>query len=866
MFVKHSRILSVFLFALFSGVSAIYGQPTTGEAETITGTILDVSGKPIPGAGVTVRNETSGSPHSVVSDQEGKFSVAGLSAGIYTAEASAPSFAPSRRTGVIVAPRGTVYVNIALNVGEIAQSITVEGTVSVAAESAPSQNSLDALSARSEVSPNFIQNFASPIADYTELLNYTPGTWSVNPNGVGLGDSKTYFRGFKDGQYTMQVDGIPFNDTNDPTHHSWAFFPSQFIAGIDFDRSPGTASTIGPTNFGGTVDLLSRSVAYTPDIRATAMYGSFNTRMLALDADSGQFGGKDKKSSLTINLHQMLSDGFQTYNYQKRVAGFIKYQYRLTDRTTFTVFSGLVDLWTNTPNLKGPTRAQVAQFGYDYLMSGDPTQGNYYGFDFYHVQTDFEYFGQHSELGRNWVLDNKMYTYRYWNKQNYNGKSINATSATDKLNGYRKVGDTLEASHQSARGNLRAALWFEWAYTDRYQIPGDPRTGVDALLSNFHENFNTLSTQPFAEYEYRVTSAFSLDAGIKLADYGMHLLQFQDNGNTGVGCLGGTLSGGATAKTVTATTSCIGGQPWVKNSANYHAWNPSAAARYRLRPNWTAYAQFAIGSVIPPSAVFDVAANGGNVSSSIVQVGVLPNPTTVKTYQVGSVLKFNRWTLDVDAYYSHFQNPYSSLIDANTGESYFYQTGPSNTKGVEAESNILLTHGLSLYLNGTKGVAKYQEGANIPNGGLWIANTPRDTEAMGLTYQMKGYDFGIFNKRVGSMWNDNGTNNQAVPINSFSVVNAFLNYTVRGDSFLPGTKIRFGVNNHESPRGSWRGSGFDRQQRSGQGRHTDAAAGPQLQHLDDIRIRAGEIVSGRPMVMNWYGRTRTGRRELIPRA
>ena len=68
----------------------------------------------------------------------------------------------------------------------------------------------------------------------------------------------------------MQADGIPFNDTNDPTHHSWAFFPSQFIAGVDFDRSPGTAASIGPTNFGGTVNLLSRSVSYTSNIRATA--------------------------------------------------------------------------------------------------------------------------------------------------------------------------------------------------------------------------------------------------------------------------------------------------------------------------------------------------------------------------------------------------------------------------------------------------------------------------------------------------------------------------------------------------------------------------------------------------------------------
>jgi iron complex outermembrane receptor protein len=727
---------------------------------TITGAVLDASGKPIGGSAVSVRNESGSVPRLTATDAEGKFSVAGLAEGSYTIEASAPSFSSSRRTGVKLAAGGTEAVSLSLNVSELAQSITVEGSISVAAEMAPSQSTLEARSAKSEISPDYIQNFASPIADYTELLNNAPGTFSVNPNGVGLGDSKTYFRGFKDGQYTMQADGIPFNDTNDPTHHSWAFFPSQFIAGVDFDRSPGSAASIGPTNFGGTIDLLSRSVSYTPDIRATASYGSFNTRMLALDLDSGQFGGKDKRSSLTINLHQMLSDGYQTYNYQKRVAGFIKYQYRLNDRTTFTLFSGLVDLWTNTPNLKGPTRAQIAQFGDNYLLSGDPSQPNYYGYNFYHVQTDFSYIGVHSNLGHGWMLDNKLYTYRYWNKQNYNNSTtaINATSGVDKLNGYRKAGDITTVSHEWARGILRTGLWFEWAYTDRYQIPTDPRTWLDTPLSNFHEHFITTSAQPFIEYEYRVTRELSLTAGMKVAQYGMSLTQFADNGKT-VGSLGGA--------------------PSTFHSADYRAWMPSIDARYKLKNNWTAYAQFATGSNIPPSSVFD---------SKGAQVAVLPKPTAVKTYQVGSVVKFNRWTLDVDAYYSHFQNPYSSYLDS-AGESFFYQTGPSNTKGIEAEGNILIGAGFNLYLNGTMGSAKYQ------NTGLWIASAPKNTEAVGLTYRVKSWDMGFFNKRVGGMYNDNGTINQAVPIDPFNVSNVYLNYTIRGDSYLRGTKIRFGINN-----------------------------------------------------------------------
>jgi len=215
------------------------------------------------------------------------------------------------------------------------------------------------------------------------------------------------------------------------------------------------------------------------------------------------------------------------------------------------------------------------------------------------------------------------------------------------------------------------------------------------------------------------------------------------------------------------------------HDTTYRKWSPSLDARYKLKSNWTVYAQFATGSVIPPTSVFD---------TKNALVAVLPKPTTVKTYQAGSVLKFNRVTLDVDGYYSHFQNPYASSPDAS-GEPVFYQTGPSNTKGVEAESNILIGHGFSVYLNGTVGRARYAQT------GLHVANSPQNTETVGLTYRMKNWDLGFFSKRIGPMYNDNGAVNQAVAIDPFNVTNLFLNYTVRGDSYLRGTKFRLGINN-----------------------------------------------------------------------
>ena len=55
-----------------------------------------------------------------------------------------------------------------------------------------------------------------------------------------------------------------------------------------------------------------------------------------------------------------------------------------------------------------------------------------------------------------------------------------------------------------------------------------------------------------------------------------------------------------------------------------------------------------------------------------------------------------------------------------------------------------------MYLNGSWGSAKYQEGRGLPNGGLWVANTPKNIETIALLYRHKNWDFGFIEKRVGT--------------------------------------------------------------------------------------------------------------------
>jgi iron complex outermembrane receptor protein len=412
-----------------------------------------------------------------------------------------------------------------------------------------------------------------------------------------------------------------------------------------------------------------------------------------------------------------------------------------------------------TSTARSAAIAQVAQFGDNYLMSGDPSQANYYGYNFYRVPTDFDYVGVRSDLGGGWTVDTKVYTYSYYNKQNYNGATISATSATDKLNSYRKYGNLLPVSHVGKSGVFRTGLWSEYALTDRFQTPSDPRTWVNAALPNFHEKFNTTTLQPYAEYEVKVAPNLRITPGVKLAYYKQDFTQFADNGKT-VGNLNGA--------------------PSVSHVAEYHSWLPSLDAHYLLRRSWSVYGQYGRGQNIPPSSVFDV---------KNARVAILPKPTLTSTYQVGSVWKADRITLDVDAYHIHFENDYSSSPDPVTGEPVYYLAGTAVTKGVEAESNVLLARGLSVYLNATAGSARYS------GTGLSVQNAPRDTETLGVNYQQGSWNVGLFNKRIGKMFNDNGNTNEAVAINPFNITNLFVNYRLNGTSHFAQSKIRLSVNN-----------------------------------------------------------------------
>ncbi len=312
----------------------------------------------------------------------------GLPAGSYTVEISATGFS----TQIQPSCRGRrwSYRKLAgrrFTVASVSEEVTVEaeGDTSIAAQLAPVKSVLDAGSARTEITSNYVSEYTSPVTDFADIIQAAPGTVSFTTNGIGNGQAKIYFRGFVDDDYSMTWDGVPFNDSNDPSHHSWAYVPAAAIGHVDFDRSPGTASDIGTSNFGGTIHFFSPELSDEAHVRGEVTYGSWNTHQVLGDINSGAFW--HGKAHFWLNGDYQSSDGYQTFSPKQDVAATAKFDYKFSDRTYLSVIGTNIIL--DAFNNNDPTRRQLFHHGDNYLYDNTLTNAAYASTSKYYYDPQF---------------------------------------------------------------------------------------------------------------------------------------------------------------------------------------------------------------------------------------------------------------------------------------------------------------------------------------------------------------------------------------------------------------------------------------------------------------------------------------------
>ena len=125
---RHHRVFLTFMIVATMACLPAFGQQDQG---TVTGTVTDSTGAVIPGASVNAR-ETSTNVTLVASTNEGGVYVVGpLKIGTYEISVETDGFKKSVRAGVEIHGGDRLGIDFQLEVGDLVEVVTVEGTTPV---------------------------------------------------------------------------------------------------------------------------------------------------------------------------------------------------------------------------------------------------------------------------------------------------------------------------------------------------------------------------------------------------------------------------------------------------------------------------------------------------------------------------------------------------------------------------------------------------------------------------------------------------------------------------------------------------------------------------------------------------------------
>jgi hypothetical protein len=116
------------LLVLSLGSFAVFAWPQT-QLATVFGTVDDPSGAVIPGAEVTIVNQSTGLKRSTLTDMTGQYRLDGLPTGNYVLRAQKEGFQTQLHEGIELTSGSEVMINLSLAIGAHAEKLTVTANV-----------------------------------------------------------------------------------------------------------------------------------------------------------------------------------------------------------------------------------------------------------------------------------------------------------------------------------------------------------------------------------------------------------------------------------------------------------------------------------------------------------------------------------------------------------------------------------------------------------------------------------------------------------------------------------------------------------------------------------------------------------------
>jgi len=246
-----THLIAMLAIAVFGGASIVDAQTTAA----LTGSIVDTSGRTVPGVQVTVRQPATGLTRLDVTEADGRFVVPGLPAGVYELRAELSGFRPIAQSDIVLTVGEVVALPaFTMEVGGVAEAITVAGTQALVNTQTSELSYL--------VGEQIVSTIPLNGRNYTDLALLQPGVipyasrdgGSVVAHGLGMSVNGQDYR-----SNVYLLDGTLLNDFTNGPAGSAAGTTLGVESVQEFRVESNAYSAEYGRNFGGQINVITKS-------------------------------------------------------------------------------------------------------------------------------------------------------------------------------------------------------------------------------------------------------------------------------------------------------------------------------------------------------------------------------------------------------------------------------------------------------------------------------------------------------------------------------------------------------------------------------------------------------------------------------
>jgi len=287
----HRKLFTLaFQIACLFSLLALGVWAQTGSS-SITGTVTDSSGAVVPGARVTAKNEATGVTYNQTTTGAGLYSFPSLPVGAYSITVEVTGFKTTNKTGNVLEVGTPLVVDVALEVGQTSDVVTVEGGY----ERIQSTNATIGNVVEQKAIEALPLNGRNPLS----LITLEPGVVQRSAGGAGSG---VHVNGSRDRAYNVTIDGIEANESSvpNPVSNLYRINPDNIQ---EYKVTTNNATAEEGRNSGASISIVTRSG--TNEYHGTVYEFARNTALNASDFFANAKGTQKPE----VKLHQYGVEG-----------------------------------------------------------------------------------------------------------------------------------------------------------------------------------------------------------------------------------------------------------------------------------------------------------------------------------------------------------------------------------------------------------------------------------------------------------------------------------------------------------------------------------------------------------------------------